>query len=144
MSSNTKRGLPQISQYFYCIAVICGMGGMGIGALMGMQDDYTLMAAHAHLNLLGWVTLALMGGYYRQNGLNRSLAVWNLMLSTCGALVLPLAHALRATGTESDLAFKLGATTALLGMAVFLAGVFIDTFGRERVGTKNSDSASEE
>lgn len=121
-----------ISQLFYCLAALCGMGGMGIGAIMGMQDDYTLITAHAHLNLLGWVTLALMGGYYRHSGSSHKIALINLLLSGCGGLVLPLAHALRAVGMESDLAFKIGATTALLGMALFLAVVVRDTILKDR------------
>ncbi|GHH10899.1 hypothetical protein GCM10008023_09280 [Sphingomonas glacialis] len=130
MPSNTDGGQRRISQYFFCLAALCGLGGMGVGALMGLRDDYTLIAAHAHLNLLGWVTLALMGGYYRHSPARPRWSFLNLLMSGCGGLVLPLAHALRALGSDLDWVFKLGATTALAGMALFLGAVILDTRGK--------------
>lgn len=138
-------GDPQrISQYFYCSAALCGMGGMVIGAVMGMQDDYRFIAAHAHLNLLGWVTLALMGGYYRHAPARPRCSLVNLLMSGCGALVLPLAHALRAMGTESDVAFKLGAISALGGMALFLGVVILDIAGKAVSGPVGGSIPKEE
>lgn len=46
-------------------AVLMAIVGMGWGILMAMGQDHTMMPAHAHLNLLGWVTLFLMGVFYR-------------------------------------------------------------------------------
>lgn len=46
-------------------AVLMALVGMGWGILMAMGQDHTMMPAHAHLNLLGWVTLFLMGVFYR-------------------------------------------------------------------------------
>jgi hypothetical protein len=34
---------------------------MSGGILMAIAQDFTLAPAHAHLNLLGWVTMALYG-----------------------------------------------------------------------------------
>ncbi|MBY6261054.1 hypothetical protein EI613_03820 [Azospirillum sp. 412522] len=45
-----------------CLFALCGLG-MGIG--MAASQDHSLMPAHAHLNLLGWVSLFLFGVYYR-------------------------------------------------------------------------------
>ena len=36
-----------------------------LGIWMGMHEDFTLAPVHAHINLLGWVTLALYGLYHR-------------------------------------------------------------------------------
>ena len=36
-----------------------------LGIYMGMHEDFTLAPVHAHINLLGWVTLALYGLYHR-------------------------------------------------------------------------------
>ena len=38
---------------------------MTLGIYMGIEQDFTLAPAHAHLNLLGWVTMALYGLYHR-------------------------------------------------------------------------------
>lgn len=46
-------------------AVMFGIAGMAWGMIMGISQDHAAMPAHAHLNLLGWVSLFLMGLYYR-------------------------------------------------------------------------------
>jgi len=38
--------------------------GMGFGIFMGATADFSLAPAHAHLNLIGWVTMALYGTFY--------------------------------------------------------------------------------
>lgn len=52
--------------YFCFIAAICAaLVGMSLGIVMGIRQDFSLAPAHAHLNLLGWVTMALFGLYHR-------------------------------------------------------------------------------
>ena len=34
--------------------------GMALGIYMAASQDHSQMPTHAHLNLLGWVTMALM------------------------------------------------------------------------------------
>jgi hypothetical protein len=46
-------------------AVLMGTVGMIWGIAMGISQDHSTMPAHAHLNLLGWVSLFLFGIYYR-------------------------------------------------------------------------------
>lgn len=46
---------------FLLIAVAVALVGMCGGIFMAATQDFTLAPAHAHLNLLGWVTLALYG-----------------------------------------------------------------------------------
>jgi len=41
------------------IAVIYLVAGMSLGIWMGIAQDHTLRGAHAHINLLGWATLAV-------------------------------------------------------------------------------------
>jgi heme/copper-type cytochrome/quinol oxidase subunit 1 len=55
------RNLPY---YFLSIAVLQALIGMGVGIYMGISQDYVLAPAHAHNNLLGWVTMAIFGLYY--------------------------------------------------------------------------------
>jgi len=35
-----------------------------VGIVMGATMDFTIAPAHAHLNLIGWVTMALYGTFY--------------------------------------------------------------------------------
>lgn len=54
-----------ISYTCFIAAALAALVGMSLGIHMGMNEDFTLAPAHAHLNLLGWVTMALYGLYYR-------------------------------------------------------------------------------
>jgi len=46
------------------LAVIYLMIGIGLGIVMGASENFLLRPVHAHLNLLGWATLALAGLVY--------------------------------------------------------------------------------
>src|SRR6516225_6598219 len=46
-------------------AVAFLVAGLIWGLVMGISQDFSTMPAHAHLNLLGWVSLFLFGIYYR-------------------------------------------------------------------------------
>ena len=54
-----------IAFIFFLAAVVCVTSGMGWGIQMAISEDHLLAPAHAHLNLVGWTTLALFGLYYR-------------------------------------------------------------------------------
>jgi len=46
------------------LAVLYLIVGIGLGIAMGASENFTLRPVHAHLNLLGWTTLALAGLIY--------------------------------------------------------------------------------
>jgi hypothetical protein len=48
------------------ISVLYFVLGVGIGIAMGMTENFTQLAVHAHVNLLGWVSLSLVGLIYLQ------------------------------------------------------------------------------
>ena len=47
------------------VSVSLALVGIVLGIVMGIKQDFTLMPAHAHLNLLGFVTMFLSALYYR-------------------------------------------------------------------------------
>lgn len=53
-----------MSQRLLRIAVLYWVIAVGWGITMGASGDHTDVAVHAHLNLLGWVSLALCGVIY--------------------------------------------------------------------------------
>jgi peptidoglycan/LPS O-acetylase OafA/YrhL len=53
------------SSWSFLIAVLAALVGMAWGIVMAVSHDHAAMPAHAHLNLLGWVSLFLFGVYYR-------------------------------------------------------------------------------
>jgi len=105
---------------FFSAAALCALGGMTWGMIMASSNDHTMMPAHAHLNLLGWATLALMGTFYALSGKGGRLGWLNFALSTVGVIVAIPSLALLLGGKP---AFEPGAIAgsalALLGMLTF-------------------------
>jgi hypothetical protein len=55
----------KLSNWFLRLAVLYFVAGVGLGLHMAASHDHGMMPVHAHLNLLGWVSLSLFGLYYR-------------------------------------------------------------------------------
>lgn len=77
------------------LAVLFVVAGMAMGIGMAAAQDHSIMPAHAHLNLLGWVSLFLFGIYYeRRPALDMSrLAVVQVGLWSAGTVILTIAVA---------------------------------------------------
>jgi hypothetical protein len=56
--------MPRISAVFFAFGVVAMLVGMSLGMHMGASGDFTLMPVHAHLNLLGFVVMAVYGTFY--------------------------------------------------------------------------------
>jgi hypothetical protein len=56
--------MKSLAYWFLSVAILQVLVGMGAGIFMGITGDYTLAPAHAHNNLLGWVSMAIFGLYY--------------------------------------------------------------------------------
>ena len=54
-----------LSAWCFRIAVLYLIAGVSLGVFMGASGDHAMFPVHAHLNLLGWVTLSLFGLFYR-------------------------------------------------------------------------------
>ena len=82
--------MPRVSLAFFTVGALCGLTGMLWGVHMATTQNFTLSPAHAHLNLLGWVTLAIMGGFYVLVGdrVSSKLAWLNFALSASGVVVM--------------------------------------------------------
>jgi hypothetical protein len=50
---------------FLRIAVVYLLAGVAMGVGMGITKDFTLRPVHAHVNLLGWASMALFGLFYK-------------------------------------------------------------------------------
>ena len=85
-----------IGSLMMCVSVVILLIGMLAGIAMGMQQDFTLAPAHAHLNLVGGVLLFLFGLYYRliPAAGNSILARVQGWLHIVGAIVFPAGVAL--------------------------------------------------
>ena len=120
--------MPQVSLAFFLAATVCGLTGMMWGGYMGAEQDFLWRDAHAHLNLVGWTTLSLMGSFYALSGDARPkrLSWINFALSTIGVAVFVPGLTMLASGSSKALWFLLPGTLVLiLGMVSFLTAVII-------------------
>lgn len=109
---------------FFSVAALCVTCGMVWGILMGKSEDFTLMPAHAHLNLVGWATMGLMGTFYALSGRGGRLGWLNFGLSTTGVVVMIPSLAVYLSGNKpADAGVIAGSVITFLGMLTFLAVV---------------------
>jgi peptidoglycan/LPS O-acetylase OafA/YrhL len=83
------------SSLSFRLAVVFVVTGMAMGIGMAASQDHSIMPAHAHLNLLGWVSLFLFGIYYeRRPALDASrIARVQVGLWSLGTIILTVAVA---------------------------------------------------
>jgi hypothetical protein len=83
-------------------AVLMAAAGMIWGIVMGISQDHATLPAHAHLNLLGWVSLFLFGIYYHLHpAVDRSaLASLQVWVWITGTIIMTIGVALVHSGHE--------------------------------------------
>jgi hypothetical protein len=118
----------RLAYFCFIAAALSALTGMCLGIWMGMNEDFTLAPVHAHINLLGWVTLALYGLYHRGVERPGSRLAWAQV--GAAALGMPLMTgglaAYLATGADSTPFIFAGALLVALGMALFLSVLVAD------------------
>jgi len=102
-------------------AVLFAIAGMIWGIVMAISQDHSAMPAHAHLNLLGWVSLFLFGFYYHlhpatDRGRTAMVQVWVWIAATA---VLSVGVGLVHTG------HAVGDPIAAVGSLVILADTLL-------------------
>jgi len=107
-------------------SVIVGLCGMVMGIVMGIRQDFSLAPAHAHLNLLGFVTLFLSGLYYRLVPLAAAsrIAQIHAAIAMIGAVVFPIGIGFAVLGDHQK-TFPIVVTGALMVFAGMLLFAFI-------------------
>ena len=121
--------MPRVSAAFFALGVTCVLVGMVGGMWMGATHDFVAAPAHAHLNLLGWVTMGLFGAFYSltRETFSPKLAWANFALSALGVIVLVPSLALMLLH-GNDPAYEPGVTAgsvlSFASMAVFAVSAF--------------------
>ncbi|MBS0339392.1 MAG: hypothetical protein JSS56_02635 [Proteobacteria bacterium] len=116
MTDNTR------SRAWFRVAVVYFVVAVALGIVMGASGDHTLMAVHAHINLLGWVTMALFGllGLAYPAITEGRAAAWQFWLHNTGAPVMLVALAARLKGVE--------AAEPIVGIASVVVGISVVLF----------------
>lgn len=119
--------MPRISIAFFLSAVTYGVFGMALGIYMGASQNHTLMPVHAHVNLLGWVSLAIMGGFYALAGdrTPKRLAWANFACSNLGILLVGPTLAVLLLKNDLRVVPFMSAGEILLVLSMLLFGAAI-------------------
>lgn len=102
-------------------AVLMVVAGMIWGIVMAISEDHSAMPAHAHLNLLGWVSLFLFGIFYHLHpAIDRSrTAVAQVGIWIVGTIILTIGVGLVHTG------HPIGDPIAAVGSLIVFAGMLL-------------------
>lgn len=119
----------RIWHFCFIVAAMAALTGMGLGIFMGANEDFTLAPVHAHLNLLGWVSMFLYGLYYRgEHGAPGRLARLQVAVAALGFPGMTGGLAILLTGGGA-LAYTLvmaGSILTIASMALFMAVLLRD------------------
>ncbi|WP_169568271.1 hypothetical protein [Sneathiella limimaris] len=109
-----------ISYLFLGTASIYVVLGMIWGIQMSASGDHMLAPAHAHLNLIGWVGMAIYGFYYHlvPTAGEKLLAKIHFGVATLGVIILTPGIALALDGTTESPA-KAGSVLTLISGLIF-------------------------
>lgn len=127
----------KLSNLFLRLAVLFVLTGVGLGYWMGMTHQFLLSPVHAHINLLGWVSMFLYGLFYRivPEAGSGVLATAHAVLAILGLPVMMIGLTIQLLAVPSLMALVppmmiAGPTMVVLGMVAFAAVVFRATGGR--------------
>jgi peptidoglycan/LPS O-acetylase OafA/YrhL len=120
--------MPKVSEFFFKTAIVFLILGIIAGLQMAISGDHGAFPAHAHINLLGWVTSAIFGGYYALNPAKatRRIAMIHYGLYTIGIVVmLPALYLMLQDGrTELEPVVAGGSIVVAAAVLVFAFVVF--------------------
>jgi hypothetical protein len=137
--------MPRVSAAFFVTGGLFVLVGMFAGMYMGAHEDFRIAPAHAHLNLLGWVTMALYGGFYAFTAktMSKRLAWTNYALSTVGVVIMIPALAMFLTTRDTALVPFMGAGEGLtvLSLLVFLVSAFRELFRNRKAEAYETTAA---
>lgn len=119
--------MPKVSQLFFKSATIFFLIGVIMGLHMGISGDHSPFPAHAHLNLLGWVSSAIFATYYALNPVKAEgkLAIWQFAVYTIGIIVMiPALYFMALGNTALEPLVGIGSFIVFAGVLLFAIIVF--------------------
>jgi cbb3-type cytochrome oxidase subunit 1 len=120
--------MPRVSSAFFMTGALCLLIGMCWGMAMAGMQNFTLAPAHAHLNLLGWVTMSIYGTFYaltRESYLPR-MAWINYACATLGvAIMIPALAVFLTTGNAAlEPVIGIGSLFSVIALLTFAVSVY--------------------
>jgi len=98
---------------------------MSLGMAMGITQDFSLTPVHAHINLLGWVSMMLYGLYYRAAPRPRRLGWMQAGIAFVGMATMTIGLAALLTGVgehgPGEAATIAGSLLVISSLGLFVA-----------------------
>jgi cbb3-type cytochrome oxidase subunit 1 len=116
-----------MSTRFLRIAVVYFVVAITLGLYMGITEKFTQVPVHAHLNLLGWVSMALFGLIYHAYpaAAQTKLATWHFWIHNLSLPVfMALLFAMLAGNPALGPAVGLSATVTQIGVVLFAVNLW--------------------
>ena len=106
---------------FFATAAIFALAGMTWGIQMSASHDHLLSPAHGHLNLIGFVGMAVFGTYYALTPRAAASGLARIHYAvTVAAVVVLVPGIVQAIRQAGDGLAQVGALLGLAAMALFL------------------------
>ena len=116
--------MSSIDTRFLCVAIVYGIAGMIVGVWLGITENLELRPLHAHLGLLGWVSLAIFGLAYRvyPAAAATRYASLHFWIASIGTLIFAIGVYTVTTGGH-HIVVTIGSILMILSMLVFLVNL---------------------
>ena len=120
--------MPRISFFFFTTGALFVLCGVGLGIWMGANENFTLAPVHAHLNLIGWASMGLMGAFFAVAGeaAPRKLGWCSYGLITAGLAIMVPSLAMLLLGDKAIVPVLAGSEILVaLAMLLFFITVVV-------------------
>ena len=117
-----------MSARFIRIAALYLIVGVAMGIVMGIRQQFSLAPVHAHVNLLGWATLAIIGVIYHVHpaAAVTRLATIHFWIHNIALPVFMVGLGFSLTGHEAFVPVTIvGATAVPVGIVVFAINLWL-------------------
>lgn len=134
--------MPKVSEYFFRSAILFLIAGIGVGLHMSISQNHDVTGAHAHINLLGWVTSAIFGAYYAFNPAKAQgrLPLIQYAVYTAGVVVMTISLYLLLKGNVSlEPVVAISSVVTFAGVLLFAWIVWIPTRANARMSPQAAE-----
>ena len=116
-----------LASRFVRLSVVYALIGMALGIAMAISGDHSQMPTHAHINLLGYVSMMLYGLFYKSypKAAEGRLPMVHFWVTNAGLIGISIGIGLVYGGVpEAKPIAAVSSLVAIAGMAIFAAVVF--------------------
>jgi hypothetical protein len=121
-----------VSNLFMRLAAIWLVAGVTLGIVMAASHNHTMFPVHAHINLLGWVSMAVFAAFYRAwpAAAASLLARWHFWLYVPAHFVMMVTLAILYSGVPAiEPVLAAASFVVALGVVCFAVLVWRQTAG---------------